>query len=45
MVENIIVGIVVVALVVAGVWMWWMENGPSGRDSDSEEKKEESSEK
>lgn len=37
MIGNIFAGIVVVALVAAGVWMWWMENGPSSRDDAKKE--------
>lgn len=37
MAGNIIAGIIVVALIVLGVWMWWMENGPSGKDDAADE--------
>lgn len=37
MAGNIIAGIVVVALIVSGVWMWWIENGPSGSNDASED--------
>ena len=34
MAGNIVVGVIVVAIIVLGIWVWWLENGPETRDKD-----------
>ena len=44
--DNVLVGILILVCVAAGIWAWWMENGPvSFGDGTGEKKESESKEK
>ena len=34
MAGNIVVGVIVVAIIVLCIWVWWLENGPETCDKD-----------
>lgn len=45
MLNDIIVGALIFICVVAAVWGWWMENGPTKKDSGRGAKKESQSQR
>jgi len=41
MVDRIVVAVCVIVCLAAGIWGWWLENGPSnGRNKDNKENME-----
>ncbi len=39
MIQDIFVGVLIVAVVAAGVWCWWVENGRTDRKEKTEDVK------
>lgn len=40
MIQNIFVGVLVAAAVAAGIWCWWVENGPALKKDEAEDAEE-----
>lgn len=35
--DNVVVGILILICVVAGIWGWWLENGPVNKENSKNE--------
>ena len=40
MFNDVIVGVLIVICVITGIWGWWVENGPSGKNQGNDQEKD-----